>query len=494
MIQPRSLAGPELGRVTEIRMYLPMSQPQMPTRVIWITSDHMRHDHIAANGNAAMVTPALDGLAGRGVNFHECFVQNPVCMPSRCSFMTGLYPQQTGVTDNGHCLRPDFEPNVATVFKAAGYQTAQIGKLHFQPHEEMDFDPRPRHTYGFDVFWPSEERGNYSDAYYHWLEGKHPQYASLMRVPRSSDPQRHWTERTPQVVDAPWQVTHAGWVVDSACRYLGSRSRSRHFLHLGFYNPHPPLTPVRDAWEAYDGRDLPLPQRRPQEWRDKPEPLASMLRQRADWSEADFADYRRGLAAMVTEMDMAIGALVQWLRSHGLLDDTLLVFSSDHGDFAGDHGITHKGPAFYDQVMRVPLILHWPAGLGQERRDCRGLMEMVDLLPTLLGLCGSAAPPTMMGRDLSPSLRRGEEPPPREDVIAYHAGGMAMLRTPTHKYLRYEPAGTEVLYDLQDQAALEQFNIAEDPAQATVLSHLRTRLLRRALVASRSPLPKHYLY
>ncbi len=472
----------------------PNATATTPKRVIWITSDHMRYDHIAANGNPAMVTPALDALVGQGVSFSQCHVQNPLCMPSRCSFMTGLYPQQTGVTHNGHCLPPDFEPTVATVMKAAGYQTAQIGKLHFQPHEDLDFDPRPRHTYGFDVFWPSEERGNYSDPYYHWLEGKYPQYAAAFRVPRSSDPDRLYTEKSPEPIDAPWQASQAGWIVDTACRYLSSRPDSAQFLHLGFYNPHPPLRPVREAWQQYEGRDFPERIHQPEEWHDKPEPLASMLHHRDGWSDDDFRQYRLGLAAMVTEMDIAIGALVKWLGERDMLDDTLIIFSSDHGDFAGDHSITHKGPAYYDQVTRVPLILRWPAGLGDQPRTCSGLMEMVDLLPTLVGLCGGRVPKVMAGHDLSADLLAGREPKGRDDVLAYHDAGMAMLRTQDAKYLRYEPHGSEVLYDLTESDGGEFVNRANDPRYRELLSTLRDRLLSRCLEASRSRLPRLHPY
>ncbi len=467
-----------------------MAESPAPQRVIWITSDHMRYDHIAAHGHDAMVSPHLDRLVRSGVNFHDCYVQSPLCMPSRCSFMTGQYPQQTGVTENGQCLPPDFEPTVATAFKAAGYQTAQIGKLHFQPHEDLDFDPSPRHCYGFDVFWPSEERGNYSDAYYHWLEGAWPQYTATFRVPRSTDPHRLETEKHPRPLDVPWQASHAGWVVDAACRYLSSRGGSRQFLHLGFYNPHPPLTPVRQAWEAYEGRVLSPPQRQVQEWADKPEPMASMLRGRCDWSDADFDSYRRGLAAMVTEMDLALGALIDWLIAHDEFNDTLLVFSSDHGDFAGDHGMTHKGPAFYDGVMHVPLVLHWPDGLKTTRRDCRGLFEMVDLLPTLLGLCGTRPHAAMVGHDVSASLLAGDAPLGRTDVLAFHGSGMAMLRTDRHKYMRYEPSGGEVLFDLTDPDGAECINRANDPACAGILDALRQRMLTRCLMASSSQRPR----
>ena len=136
-----------------------------PRNVLWLTTDHMRFDNIGAHGNDLMVTPSMDRLVNSGITFTNCFVQNPVCVPSRCSFMTGLYPQQTGVTWNGHCLPPDFYPTVGHVFRQAGYQTIQIGKLHFQPHEENDLEATPRYKYGFDIMMSAEEPGCYEDAY-----------------------------------------------------------------------------------------------------------------------------------------------------------------------------------------------------------------------------------------------------------------------------------------------------------------------------------------
>jgi len=463
-----------------------------PQRVIWITTDHMRHDHIAANGDPGMVTPALDALVNNSVNFHNCFAQNPVCMPSRCSFMTGLYPQQTGVTDSGQCLPADFSPTVATAFGAGGYQTAQIGKLHFQPHENLDYDPTPRHRYGFDVFWPSESRGVYADPYFHWLQGKHPQYAALLHTPRPTDDARGGTEKSPRPIDAPWQASHARWIVETARDFLKMRHNDRLFMHLGLFNPHPPLTPVREAWDCYEDRAPAPPRRYPDEWADKPEPLAKMLKAGSAWSDAEFLAYRKGLAAMVTEADFAIGWFVEQLRAQGLLDDTLLVFGSDHGDFAGDHSITQKNAAYYDEVMRVPLVLHWPTGLGSGRRDVDALVEMVDVLPTLLGLSGVHVPPAMAGNNYADSLLSRREIAGREDVFAFHGRGMAMLRTAKHKYLRYAP-GAEVLYDLADPDP-ERFNRAGDARYKPVLEELRDRMLTRTLAIGASRLPRIYPY
>jgi len=460
-----------------------------PRRVVWITTDHMRFDCVAAYGNSAIHTPNLDALAAGGVNFLNCFGQNPVCMPSRASFMTGLYPQQTHVTQNGHCLPPEFRPTVASVFGAAGYETAQIGKLHFQPHENHDLDPRPRHTYGFDVFWPSEEKGCYEDAYMAWLRGRYPQHVDAFRIPRPTSAERMaWETPAPHVVEAPWQASQAGWVVETAERYFAARPGGRRLVHLGFYNPHPPLNPTREAFAPYEGAAIPSPRFGEDEWAGKPEPLASQLRRRSGWSEADLLEYRRSFYAMVTEVDLAVGRLVDWFRADGTLDDTLIVFSSDHGDMCGDHRMTHKG-CFFDEVMHLPLILHWPAGLGTQRRDLTGLVEMVDLLPTLLGLCRAAVPDVMAGRSCAADLLAGHTPDGREDVFAYHGAGQAMLRTDRWKYLRYEPQGTEVLFDLS-QAPPETTDRAVDPACAEVLAEMRQRMLARSLAASRSPLPR----
>jgi arylsulfatase len=461
----------------------------VPERVVWITTDHMRFDCVGAYGNAAIRTPNLDHLVGHSINLLNCYSQNPLCMPSRASFMTGLYPQQTGVTTNGRCLPSGFEPTVATVFRAAGYQTVQIGKLHLQPHDDHDLDPRPRHDYGFDTFLLSEARGCYQDAWLTWLAGKYPKYLDTFRVTRATDPQRGEQEKQGIVLDAPWQASHSGFVAETACRYLGARKGRRHFLHLGFHNPHPPLNPTRDAFAPYETIELPRPRFGEAEWADKPEPLRRMLQGRRGWSETDFLSYRRHFCALVTEMDLAVGMLLEYLEANDLLDDTLIAFSSDHGDMCGDHSITHKGPHFYDEVMHVPQILYWPRGLGTQRRDISALIEMVDILPTLIGLCGGHVPDVMVGQSFAPALLTGDRVVGREDVLAFHEPDWMMLRSADWKYIRYDSTGGEVLYDLSEDLH-EVANHATDPAYSHLLHTVHLRALSRMLQASRSPLPR----
>ena len=470
-----------------------MSNPR-PKHVILITTDHMRYDCIGAHGNAAMHTPNLDRLVGGGVSFGGAFAQSPICMPSRCSFMTGLYPQQTGVTENGQTLPGNFTPTAATAFKAAGFQTAQIGKLHFQPHEDHDLDPRARNDYGFDVLYLAEEPGSYEDAYVKWLRSEFPEYEQLFRVPRSSSPQRK-KERDGRVLDAPWQASFSGWVATQACRYMGAwpRKAAGQFLHMGFYAPHPPLNPTTEMFAPYEGLDLPPRQRGENEWADKPEPLAEMLHMCDDWSDEQFDTYRRHFYAMVTGVDMAVGMLLEELTRLGVLDQTLIVFTSDHGDMCGDHNMILKGPSFYDQLMRMPLVMHWPDGLGGGQRSVDGLVEMVDVLPTILDLCNSTPPPAMIGRSYAEALRAGSQPETRDDVIATYEPDWMMLRTEAHKYIRYNSTGAEVLYDLGSDPG-ERVNAAADPGAAGALTDMRNRMLTRALDASRSRLPITYCF
>ncbi|MFO7947011.1 MAG: sulfatase-like hydrolase/transferase [Armatimonadota bacterium] len=470
-----------------------MSRPT-PQLVIWITTDHMRYDCINAHGNAAMHTPNLDFLVENGVSFEGCYNQNPLCMPSRCSFMTGLYPQQTGVTANGFTLPADFEPTVAGTFKAAGYQTAQIGKLHFQPHEHHDLDPRERNDYGFDIFWLSEESGCYQDAYMTWLLTEHPELVEEFRTPRPPSPARS-AESEGRVIEAPWEASHSGWIAEMASQYLNGLSRraARNFMHLGFYAPHPPLNPTREMFEPYADAQIPEPRITGDEWEDKPEPLKGMVKSRSDWPLERFVNYRRHFYAMVTGVDMALGRVMERLRENDMLDDTLIIFTSDHGDQCGDHGMISKGPHFYEEVTHMPWVMYWPAGFGDQPRRVEGLVEMVDMMPTLLELSGGVVPDVMMGGSYADALLSDEPVDAREDVFSYHEPGHAMLRTEKYKYLRFNSHDTEVLYDLQEDPP-EVVNHADDAEYADVLNDMRLRMLGRSLHAGQSPLRRKYRY
>lgn len=456
-----------------------------PRHVVLITTDHMRYDCIGANGNAAIHTPNLDKLAAGGVNFHNCFIQNHCCMPSRASFLTGLYPQQTHVTDNGFCLPDDFEPIASRCFKAAGYHAGHVGKLHLQPHTGVEYDTRPQNTYGFDTFICSESPTKPHDAYTRYLDGAYPEHRHAFCP--SVEGARAMDKPNQRVVDAPWQASHSGFCAETAVQYFAKRGFNRQFLHVGLFAPHPPLTPTAEAFAPYDDAEIPLPRLGEREWEDKPDcKLVNLLQWNRKWTAEDFIEYRRYFYAMVTELDLAVGRIVECLTRRGELNDTLIVFTSDHGDQCGDHRLTLKAPHYYDEIMHTPLIMHWPNGLGDERRDVDAMIELTDMLPTMLTLAGSRPHEAMQGRSYGQDLLARRAIEGRDDVYATSEPNFAMLRTRNWKYLRYGP-GKEVLYDLSDTDRYEVVNRAGDEHCAAVLAEMRDRMLTRSLEAARSP-------
>ncbi|VGO18653.1 sulfatase family protein [Pontiella sulfatireligans] len=452
-----------------------------PLNVIWITTDHIRADAIGALGNPVVQTPNLDKLVNNGASFTNCFAQNPLCMPSRCSFMTGCYPQQTGVMENGQELPADFAPTMARSFANAGYRTLQIGKLHFQGHEDHDLDPSPRNTYGFDIFQAPEEPGCYEDAYRTWLRGEYPELVDTFTLPRPMSKERHSEYSEFQVLDAPWQASHSGWIATQACRYLGAWGlrQDPQFMHLGFDAPHPPMNPTREMFEPYRDQEMDLPLHHSNDWNDPNQ-----------WSADHLQEYRRHFYAMATGVDMAIGKLIDQLKELGVYEDTLILFNSDHGDLCGDHGRMGKGPSFYDSIMRVPWTMHWPNGLGTPGRRIDGLVEMIDVLPTLLDLTGTPLHPAMAGRSYARGLLDGSEVKCRDDVYAVHGPGHIMLRTEEYKYLRYveENGHREVLYDLQADPG--EFKNMANGLETLPARELKERALARTIEASRSILPR----
>jgi arylsulfatase A-like enzyme len=328
-----------------------------------------------------------------------------------------------------------------------------------------------------------------------WLRTEHPDLVDIFRTPRPTSPARTAGDRSGGVLDAPWQASHSGWIATEADRYLRGRAAAGgQMVHLGFYAPHPPLNPTAEMFEPYADVALPPVICGKDEAADKPEPLKRMLQNPWNLNDEVIDRYRRHFAAMVTGVDLAVGQVLARLEAEAALDDTLIVFTSDHGDMCGDHTMILKGAHFFDQVLRVPCVIHWPAGIGTSAgRRAEGLFEMVDLLPTMLDLCELPIPRAMAGRSVAEALRTGRTPEPREDVYAFHHLNLAMVRTERAKLIRFGTADREVLYCLGKDPG-ELVNRAADPTCADLRNEMRDRLLQRTLDACRSPLPRHSHY
>ncbi|MBO9608460.1 MAG: sulfatase-like hydrolase/transferase [Paenibacillaceae bacterium] len=453
--------------------------------VLILYTDQQRYDSLGCNGNPQAITPHLDRLASEGVRFENVFVQNPVCMPSRMSFLTGRYCSSLGVGFNGIPLPADAVP-LHRLLKPYGYHAGLIGKLHFWPHALRDHrNPYPV-DHGFDTFIPTDESGCYDDAYLKWVEAKEPAMvdrvrtspppAALLAGRKSLSPHERAMHK-PYLFDADESLSHASFVAAETCRYLEARARSGEpFVAIaGFLAPHPPLNPPKRFVEMYDPTQLPLPRVGPDETA-APE-LAGVTPQM--WKE--IAAY---YLACVSHVDDCVGTIAAKLRELGLEDDTIVVFTSDHGEYLGDHGRTNKSMPGHDCIARVPFILRYPALLAGGRASSE-LIEAVDVAPTLLDLCAVQTPSFMQGRSFAPLLA-GRPYTPRDDTFieAFVPGGLrqATVRTKEHKYY-CNSAGRELMYDLRRDPH-ELRDVAADSEYAGVLSAMRKRLIVRMQLAA----------
>ena len=443
--------------------------------IILITGDHLRWDHVAANGNPSIRTPRLDELARDGVSFTLHFTVGVACAPNRSSLMTGRYPNAHGVISNGIPM-PENEVTLTHLLRHAGYYTGQMGKLHFWPHARRNH--REVHpAYGFHQLRLSDEPGCYDDDYGRWLDAQGPEVRQKARVklPEERGRFEYYTfagdERT----------THAHWVASETARFIEENKGRPFFVHAGFYAPHPPLNPPASMLALYDQITLPPRLYR----RDEPDHLPAQMRKavlaNSDVPEDTWTAYRKHFYAMVSNLDRNVGRIVDAVERAGLRSRTILVVTSDHGDYLGDHNLTGKSALPYDGAMRIPLLWRGPgipAGLHVEE-----LAEILDVMPTLLDLAGLTLPKGNQGISLLPAMKGGKA----RDLIYMQGLNNRIIRSKRAKYSYWEN-GDEVLFDLEQDPS-ELHNIAAAPSAKPLLDQMRLRMLRKTLEA-RDPLPE----
>ncbi len=446
--------------------------------IVLITGDHLRWDHIAANGNPAILTPNIDELARGGATFLHHYTVGVACTPNRASLMTGRYPNAHGLISNG-VMMPDDEVTLTHVLRDAGYYTGQMGKLHFMPHKDRDHR-EPYKPYGFHQMRLSDEPGCYDDAYGRWLWAKGPEARENARVtmPGERKTMEYYTFAGAD------DTTHASFVAEMSNTFLDDAAKRFPerplFLHAGFYAPHPPLNPPASALAQYADRELP-----PRYWsEDEIDFLPPIFAQRLQaWRSRYDADrwdaYRRHFYAMVTHLDENVGKMMRKVRDLGLWERTIWVLTSDHGDYLGDHGIANKSDHPYEGAMRIPLVMAGPGVPRGKRID--ELVEIVDVMPTLLEMTGLPLPQGNQGTTLLPVMSGGKG----RDAIYMQGLNNRIVRSREATYAIYAN-GEELLFDLrQDPRQLR--NVA---ASATALrDKMRHRLLLK-IMETRDPLPE----
>ena len=456
------------------------------TNLLFITTDQQRWDSLPCYGLEFMQTPHLDRLGQEGIVFERCYTPAPLCVPARASILSGQWPSTTGVLGNNHGLAAE-TPVWPQLLSQAGYRTAAIGKMHFSPWDaRMGFQERisaedKRHTYLPDDFVKFLRS--------HGLERVHPTanpgYFESLGAPVTPLAKRFH-------VDA--------FVADQAAEWLRRHADEPFAIWVSFPGPHDPYDPPEELAGMYEDAPIPAPTGSRSELASKPraqthagaESLDNPMFQ-IDPTQASPAQYRRWRAhyyANISLIDEGIGKILAALSATGVLEKTLIIFTSDHGDALGDHGLAYKA-FFYDAMVRVPLIIRGP-GIASGHRS-PALVSLLDLVPMMYRACGVAPPPTLQGIDISPLMSN-----PMgiiRDAVFSENMGREMVYDGRYKYAHYIDGDSE-LYDMSIDPG-EESNLALDSAYQQELSRLRALLLEhtlrshryRAIAAERPPEP-----
>jgi uncharacterized sulfatase len=479
-----------------------------------IFSDQQRWDALGVH-QPWLHTPHLDRLAAEGLLVERSYAPTPVCLPSRASTLTGQYSTTHGAMHNYSYLPQDWEPMLSRDLSAAGYATHLIGKTHFSGM----FDAG-----SLESFPRSADRGFFRDWHGPWY-GFERAELSIGHSTQGEAPHMHygvWLEErgvdidsyfgnTPYeaagVWDLPEEHHSSAWVAERTMSALDDRARDGRpfFIWTNFPDPHNPYYAPEPWASMYVGAEVPLPQPRlcdeersglerkpafyrdlqdsPSPWRWRPrDPDLPLLAGNVTALDLDENALRRTIAtyyAMTSMLDRYVGRILDHLDRLGLTDDTVVVFTSDHGDLLGDHGLWWKGLVSYEESMRLPFIVRAPGRVPAGRRSS-ALQSLVDLAPTFYDLASIPCPTGVEGRSQRQLWEGGSAL--RDELIveerpSFTPWEQRVLVTASHKLVTYAGRDEGELYDLEADPH-QWVNLWADPAFRRLRESLLDRLSR----------------
>ncbi len=452
--------------------------------IFLIITDQQRFDTIAALGFPYMHTPNLDRLVREGTSFDNCFITAPSCVPSRASLFNGYYPHATGILRNGQLWQKTWVSTLA----AQGYHCVNVGKMHTIPYDAKA---------GFHERFVTENKDRYYEGRWFADEWDKALVARSLVKP-SRERYRELPDYAQRLGAFEWTLppeSHADFFVGDLARWwLDTRPKpDALFMQIGFLGPHPPYDPLPQYAERYlaDPR-VPVPDPVPSDLAALPAFLQQKREHDSEvdhdavlWSTTPTKEQLRRLRAYylanVTMIDESIGRLFEVLDRKGYLDESLVIFTSDHGDNLGDHGLSQKW-SMYDSVTRVPALVWAPGEVAAAQRQS-GLCQLFDLGATVLEWAGLPLPPACQAQSLMPALR-GEPWTPRERVFAEQAGDVAltgaalfsMVRDARHKAVHILGSDEGQLFDLQADPG-ECVNLWDEPASRSDRDRMLSALL-----------------
>ena len=433
--------------------------------ILFITTDQQRYDTIRAAGFPYMHTPNLDRLMREGCTFSQAYSPNPVCIPARHNILTGLSARHHGYDDNYFVDPPPIPyglPTFAQILTDAGYAAAAIGKMHFQPCRRYN---------GFGHLETMEEIPIFreDDDYAVYLKNVgYGDYRSMHGV-------RHLLYMLPQRSMLPEEHHGTRWVADRAIDYLEKNAGKRPFVAwVSFIEPHPPFDVPERFAELYRDADLPEPVR-------TVTPISALAEENSGIADYPTEDYLRRARELyfgaISFVDENIGRILSSLEEAGELDNTLVIFTSDHGELLGDNG-TYQKFLPYEAAAHIPMIMRYPKRLAPGSVDDR-LVDLNDLLPTMLDAAGVDYPGTIELPGESVFCQAGRKDRSVQ-YVEYCRGNRRWisLRDARYKYNYYYGGGHEELFDLQNDPGETTNLLYDGPAagQMAIRDRLRERL------------------
>jgi choline-sulfatase len=436
-----------------------MSQSTKPN-VLIIMADEHAPQFSGLYGHSMVRTPNLDRLGSEGVVFDGAYCNSPLCVPSRMSLMTGRLASADGVYDNASPLASD-TVTWAHLLRSVGYDVALAGKQHFVGPDQL---------HGFNAQLAHDLHASALHPIYSWDDGVAP----------ATEPWFHFETMGPGITP---EIETDDEVERQSLNFIRSKADSEKpwVLMSSFIAPHFPFIAPEKYWDMYDPALVDMPDLPPGHLESQ-HPLYARLRSTFGVdhvAEDQIRRARAGYYALMTYLDDKIGTLLAALDDTGQSRDTIVVYTADHGEMLGEHGLWRKS-AFYEHSARVPLVIRWP-GVATPGRRIPEAVSLIDLVATLIEIAGAEPTRAVEGASLTPLLA-GDDPEWKDEAISEYLahgvlGPMAMLRRGRYKFNYVHGEGPE-LYDLEADPG-ELTNLAESPEHRPVLDELRAALLDR---------------
>jgi len=460
--------------------------------IVFIVADQWRLDAVGYAGNKCVKTPNIDALVEDGIGFENAYCQNPVCVPSRCSFLTGWYPHTKGYRTM-HNLMPESEPNLLKTFKENDYHVYWGGRVDFlQENVEQ-------------MHYCNVRNNDFKDAFKHRKNTAQFVEDTAERQEMRQNIFSHYIGLTEGVYDPERQE------FNQALKYLENDTYGEQpfLIYMALSSPHPPYVTEKQWYDQINIDEVDAPVRLTDtQWEKK----ASILRgiranqKLYEWSDARLKELKKVYYAMGTKLDSYIGELIQKLKDKNIYDDTLIVFMSDHGDYTGDYEIAEKNQnTFEDMLTNVPLVIKLPHQEKCQSRVSDAMVELIDVQATLMDYAGLTYHHEQFGKSLRPVFEGSDEHrdvafceggrldgetqatdaghnqsnpywarTTEQERIPEHTKAM-MIRNKNYKYI-YRLYETDEFYDMENDP-YETTNLIDHTEFAAEITQLRARML-----------------